>query len=98
MKMKNNWKKAAYLVSAAGVLGLAAFGVINTARAYDNFSQAPAADNAINTDTASENNYQLTGNVCSPYGCAGCPGCTDTQYIQDVEIIPGTNALIEQVI
>jgi hypothetical protein len=95
MNMKNKWKKAAYLASAAGVLGLAAFGVFNTARAYDNFSQAPAADNTINTDTASENNYQLTGNVCSPYGCAGCPGCTDIQYQQNAEAIPDTTTLIK---
>lgn len=95
MNIKNKWKKAAYIVSAAGVLGLAAFGVFNTTRAYDNISQAQAAHTVINTDTASENNYQLTGNVCSPYGCAGCPGCTDNQYQQNTEIIPETATLIE---
>jgi hypothetical protein len=79
MKKPAKWKNTLYLASAVGIIGLAAYGIYNTVDA----SNALAADNAIIADADSNQNSLTPGSTCSPYGCAGCTGCSLLQYQQN---------------
>ena len=93
MKTDGKWKKAAWILSAAGIIGLASFGVYNTMNSINYLKQPQNADAAISANTAV--NVPGTGNGCSPYGCAACTVCTQLQYQQNAEIITNTAAQSE---
>lgn len=85
----NRWKKAAWLLSAAGIISLASFGIYNTVNAIGDLNQ-PQTAGYISAETSAASNNPATGSGCSPYGCAACSVCTRLPYQQDIEVIPGT--------
>jgi hypothetical protein len=93
MKTDGKWRKTAWVLSAAGIIGLASFGVYNTMNSINSLSQAQNADTAIYADT-SVNDYS-TGGGCSPYGCAACSVCTQLQYAPNTIVVTATAAQSE---
>jgi hypothetical protein len=84
-------KKAIYLLSAAGIIGLASFGLYNTINSVNDLNQTQTAiitNSSLTTDPAA-------GSGCSPYGCAACSACTNIQYQQDVETISDSTIVYE---
>ena len=91
------WKKAVYLASAIGIIGLSTYGIQKTVSAYSEFNQRQTVEYASTTDLPSDKDGLVPGTVCNPYGCAGCSGCVSLQYQQSVEALPGSATGIEQV-
>jgi hypothetical protein len=85
------WKKTAWVLSAAGIIGLASFGVYNTMNSINAVKQPLNADNTLFAEAAVNNTG--TGDGCSPYGCAACSVCTQLQYPQNAETI--TSAAVQ---
>jgi hypothetical protein len=76
-------KKSVYFLSAAGIIGLAAFGVYNTANAVSDLKQTQNTEVILPVNSPAGEG--LTGG-CSPYGCAACPVCTVIQYQQNTVV------------
>jgi len=97
MNKLKKWKKAVYLTSAIGIIGLSTYGIQKTVSAYSEFNQHQTVEYSFTSDTSSDKINLVPGTVCSPYGCAGCSGCVSLQYQQSVEVLPGSATRIEQV-
>ncbi len=79
--MKN--KKYALFLSAAGVIGLASFGIANTAGAFNDLSRGAQP---VITQTVVPADSSASG--CSLYGCAACPVCTQVLYQPPAVVVP----------
>ena len=77
------FKKAAYYLSAAGIIGLATFGVYNTANAVSDLKQTQNTEIVLPPNSPA--GESLTGG-CNPYGCAACSVCTVIQYQQNTAV------------
>jgi hypothetical protein len=84
LKITDKRKKAAYLVAAVAIFGLASFGIYNTANAISDFNRAGPAI----ISNSPEKNDPVNGSGCSPYGCAACSACTKIPYQQNIEVVP----------
>ena len=91
------WKKAVYLTSAIGIIGLSTYGIQKTVSAYSELNQHQTVEYSLTSDLPSDKAGLGPGTVCSPYGCAGCSGCVSVQYQQSVEVLPDSATRIEQV-
>ena len=97
MNKLTKWKKAVYLTSAIGIIGLSTYGIHKTVSAYNDFNQHQTVEYALTTDIPSDKSNLVPGSACNPYGCAGCSGCVSLQYQQSIEVLPGSDTEIEQV-
>jgi len=78
------WKKAAYLVLAAGIVGFAGYGIGHTVQALDSAGKDDGYALASELPSGGAVNA-LSDGSCHPLGCAACGGCTRLQYVQVAE-------------
>ncbi|MDD5039199.1 MAG: hypothetical protein PHN78_07810 [Dehalococcoidales bacterium] len=98
MNMLTKWKKAVYLASTVGIISLATYGIYHTADAYNDFTQSQTADCTLTSGSSSDKSGLVPGGtLCSPFGCAGCPGCVSLQYQQNIDALPSTTTQVEQI-
>lgn len=83
---------------AVGIIGFAAYGGYNISQALSGPGQDEAAgNNVVLTDVTGSAGVNTDGNICSPYGCAGCSGCTDPQpqtVVTTIYDTAGENGLV----
>lgn len=92
------WKKGLHLAFAAGIIGLATYGIYHTICSFDNLPQEQSISYAPVSGWSCDGNTPVPDDSsCYPYLCAQCAGCVQVQYEQNVEIIPLATLQIDRI-
>jgi hypothetical protein len=81
-------KKVFLFTAALGIMSFAAYGIYNVANAIAATGQAiTSGDNPVSINTLFPPGDKLDSGICSPFGCAGCNGCSSPLYQQETKIV-----------
>jgi hypothetical protein len=96
-------KKKWMFTVAAGIIGLAGFGIWNTAASCAQYADAQTADSVqvsgvsdIGVVPAPDSADLIPDGTGCPGSCGGCGLCTRGQYQQTIQNLPGQSDLIEK--
>ena len=89
-------KKLLFLAITGGIIGFSTYGIYHTAHAYNDITQAQYNDNTLTLDSISPEDKIIPGGpFCNPLGCVACRGCGNSQYQQNIEVLPSSATQIE---